>query len=181
MWADLRRVLALWKPRNAALLGGVVVAMLSALSGVALMALAGKGVSAGVAAGSAGLVGVAAILWLRPLVVIRPFMRWWERMASHAAAFRALADTRVWFFGRLAERMPGGIGRAGSGDLLGRIVGDVDSLDRLYLGAIIPAAAALAVVLAVALLLGAEPALLALVALPLALALLLPLALAPAA
>mgnify|MGYP000213880289 CR=1 FL=1 len=26
------------------------------------------------------------------------------------AAFRALADTRVWFFSRLAERMPAGIG-----------------------------------------------------------------------
>jgi ATP-binding cassette subfamily C protein CydC len=181
MWRDLRRVLALWKPRNAALAFGIVIAMLSALSGVALMALAGKGVAAGVAAGGAGLVGVAALLWVRPFVAIRPSMRWWERMASHEAAFRALADTRVWFFNRLAERMPGGIGRAGSGDLLGRIVGDVDSLDRLYLGAIIPAAAALAVVLAVAVLLGAEPALLLVVAVPLALALVLPLALAPAA
>ncbi len=186
MWADLARVLGLWRARRGALLFGLAVAMLSALTGVALMALAGKGVAAGVAsAGVAGaaavsLTGIAALLWVRPFVAIRPFARWWERMASHAAAFRALADTRIWFFRRLAERMPAGIGARGTGDLLGRVVSDVDALDRLYLGALVPAAAGLAVVVAVALLLGAEPALLALVALPLALALLLPLLVAPA-
>jgi ATP-binding cassette subfamily C protein CydC len=179
MWADLSRVLALWSARKRALWGGLGVAMLSALSGVALMTLAGKGVAAGIA-GGAGMLGVAALLWLRPFVIIRPALRWWERMASHDAAFRALADTRVWFFRRLAERMPGGIGHAGSGDLLGRLVSDVDALDRFYLGAIVPAAGGLAAVLAIALLLGAEPGLLLLVALPLAVALVLPLALAPA-
>lgn len=179
MWADLIRVLRLWAPRRNALLLGLVIAMLSALSGVALLALAGKGVAAG--AGGVGLVGVAALIWLRPVVVVRPLLRWWERMASHAAAFQALADTRVWFFRRLAERMPGGIGLRGSGDLLGRVISDVEALDRLYLGGIMPAAAALAVVAAIALLLGAEPMLMALLVLPLSLALILPLVLAPAA
>ncbi len=179
MWADLRRVLQLWAPRRNALLLGLLVAMASALGGVALLALAGKGVAAG--AGGVGLVGVVALIWLRPLVILRPLLRWWERMSTHAAAFRALADTRVWFFGRLAERMPAGIGLRGSGDLLGRVITDVEALDRLYLGGIVPAAAALAVVLAIAALLGAEPLLMALVALPLTLALVLPLLLAPAA
>jgi ATP-binding cassette, subfamily C, bacterial CydC len=179
MWADLNRVLRLWAPRRRALWLGLLVAMVSALSGVALLALAGKGVAAG--AGGVGLVGVAALIWLRPLVLLRPLLRWWERMSTHAAAFRALADTRVWFFGRLAERMPAGIGLRGSGDLLGRIISDVEALDRLYLGGIVPAAAALAVVVAVAILLGAEPLLMAVVALPLTLALVLPLMLAPAA
>ena len=179
MWADLARVLRLWGPRRNALLAGLGVAMLSALSGVALLALAGKGVAAG--AGGVGLVGVAAVIWLRPLVLLRPLLRWWERMSTHAAAFRALADTRIWFFGRLGERMPGGIGLRGSGDLLGRVISDVDALDRLYLGGIVPAAAGLAVVTAVALLLGAEPLLMALVVVPLACALILPLLLAAGA
>lgn len=179
MWADLARVLRLWAPRRKALLLGLAIGMLSALSGVALLALAGKGVAAG--AGGVGLVGVAALIWLRPLVLLRPLLRWWERMASHAGAFQALADTRVWFFGRLAERMPAGIGLRGSGDLLGRVISDVEALDRLYLGGLVPAAAALAVVAAIALLLGAEPGLMALLTLPLSLALILPLLLAPAA
>lgn len=179
MWSDLWRVARLWRSRWPALLGALGVAMLSALSGIALMTLAGKGVAAGVTGG--GLIGVAALLWLRPFVLIRPATRWWERMASHDAAFRALADTRVWFFRRLAERRPGGIGMGGSGDLLGRLIADVDALDRFYLGAVVPAAGALAAVLAIAILLGAEPWLLVLMALPLLLALVLPLALAPAA
>jgi len=179
MWADFTRVLRLWAPRRKALILGLFIGMLSALSGVALLALAGKGVAAG--AGGVGLVGVAALVWLRPLVVLRPLLRWWERMASHAAAFQALADTRIWFFSRLAERMPGGIGLRGSGDLLGRVISDVEALDRLYLGGLMPAAAALAVVAAIAILLGAEPGLMALLVLPLSLALILPLVLAPAA
>ncbi|MBS7790171.1 thiol reductant ABC exporter subunit CydC [Roseococcus sp. SDR] len=179
MWADLNRVLKLWGTRRKALAWGLVIGMLSALSGVALLALAGKGVAAG--AGGIGLVGVSALIWLRPVVLIRPLLRWWERMASHAAAFQALADTRVWFFRRLAERMPAGIGLRGSGDLLGRVISDVEALDRLYLGGLMPAAAALAVVAAIALLLGAEPVLMLLLVLPLGLALILPLVLAPAA
>lgn len=177
MWAELGRVLSLWRPRWGALAAGLAVAILSALSGVALLALAGRGVAAGVA----GLGGVVALVWLRPLVLLRPLLRWAERYVTHSAGFAALADTRVWFFRRLAARMPGGIGHRGSGDLLGRIIADVDALDRLYLGVMVPAAGAVAAVAAIALLLGAAPGLLALAVLPLGIALLLPLVLAPAA
>ena len=56
--------------------------------------------------------------------------------------FRALADLRIWFFRRLAQRMPAGIGGRSSGDLLGRLVSDVEALDGLYLRAILPGVAA---------------------------------------
>ena len=77
--------------------------------------------------------------------------------------------------------MPAGVGGRSSGDLLGRLVADVEALDALYLRAILPALAALAAVLAAAFLLGGEPTLAALACLPLLLALLLPFALAPSA
>ena len=77
--------------------------------------------------------GAVAFLLLRPLIGLRPAARWAERMATHAATFRALADTRVWFFRRLAERLPAGIGLRPLGDLLGRLVADVEALDGLYL------------------------------------------------
>lgn len=171
---DLMRIWALWRPRGGWLLAGLAVAVLSALSAVALLALAGQGVAAGVA----GAGGAAALLLTRPMVAIRPALRWAERMVSHEATFRALADTRVWFFRRLAERMPGGLGHAGAGEARGRMIADIEALDGLYLRAVLPAVAAAAVVLAVALLLGAAPGLAALVALPLALAILLPIWLA---
>ncbi|KAA2211908.1 thiol reductant ABC exporter subunit CydC [Pseudoroseomonas oryzae] len=178
----LLRVLSLWRSRRGWLLGGVVIAALAALAGVAMLALAGRGVSEGLrhSALTAGAVG--SLLLLRPLILLRPVARYLERLATHSATFRALADTRLWFFRRLAERLPAGLGLRGAGDLLGRIVTDVEALDGLYLRALVPGAAAVAVVLAVAVLLGAAgPGLAAVVALPLAAALLLPPLLAPGA
>ncbi len=170
MIRDLFRVWGLWRARGGWLLIGAVVAVASALSAVALLALAGAGVASGVAMGG----GALAILLLRPLMLARPALRWAERMASHEATFRALADTRVWFFRQLATRMPGGLGLTGTGDARGRMVADIEALDGLYLRAVLPALAAACVVAVVALLLGAEPGLAALVAVPLAAALLLP-------
>jgi len=185
MMRDLMRVLGLWRRRWPALVAALAVSVISAMAGLALMALAGRAVSGEVAAAAGTLAtGSAALLllWLRPLLLGRPGLRWGERMATHAAAFRALADTRVWFFSRLAARLPGGIGHGRAGDLLGRIVADVEALDGLYLRALVPLAAGAAVVLAMALLLGAiAPLLAVLVAVPLAAALALPPLLAPIA
>ncbi|MFC7689333.1 hypothetical protein ACFQY5_06545 [Paeniroseomonas aquatica] len=179
MTADLLRVLGLWRGRTGWLLAGVGITMLSALIGAALLALAGQAVAA--VLGGAAVAGTVAFLLLRPLIGLRPAARWAERMVTHAATFRALADTRVWFFRRLAERLPAGIGLRRSGDLLGRMVADVEALDGLYLKVIIPVAAALAMVAVVAALLLGAPLLAAAVALPLAVALALPLLLAPGA
>ena len=170
MLADLIRIWGLWRARGGWLLIGLGIGVASALAAVALLALAGLGVAAGVAAGG----GALAIFLLRPLMLARPALRWAERMASHEATFRALADTRIWFFRRLAERLPGGLGHTSAGDARGRMIADIEALDGLYLRAVLPAVAAAAVVAAVALLLGAEPGLAALVAVPLGAALLLP-------
>ena len=177
MWADLARVIGLWRSRAGWLLAGAAVAATSSLLAVALLALAGQGMAAAIT----GTAGMAALLWLRPLVLLRPAARWAERMVTHAATFRALADTRVWFFRRLAERLPAGIGLNRSGDLLGRLVADVEALDGLYLRALVPAGVAVMVVLIVAVLLGAVPLLALAVTAPLLVALLLPLLLAPGA
>ena len=175
---DLGRILGLWRSRGGWLTLGALVACASALAGLALLALAGQGVAAGLATGT--LAGAGSLLLLRPLILIRPLLRWAERMATHEATFRALADTRTWFFRRLSGRLSAGPGLTRSGDLLGRLVSDVEALDGLYLRALVPMAAATAVVLAVAVILGAlSPALAAIVAIPLALALLLPVLIAP--
>jgi len=182
MTRDLLRVLGLWRSRTPWLAAGAAVATLSALAGLALLAFAGQGVAEGVTAATIFAGGAAAFVWLRAVAVLRPVARYLDRLVSHAAAFRALADTRVWFFRRLAERLPAGIGFRRTGDLLGGMVSDVDALDRVYLGVLVPAVAAGAVVLAIAALLGAvSPVLALLVAGPLALALLLAPFLAPGA
>lgn len=182
MIGDLTRVLGLWQSRTGWLLAGLAIAVAAALAGLALLGLAGQGVAEGVTTATLFVGGGAALFWLRPVVLLRPVARYFERLVTHAATFRALADTRVWFFRRLAERLPAGLGFRRAGDLLGRLVSDIDALDRVYLGALVPGVAALGAVVVIALLLGAiSPVLAALVALPLALALLLPPLLAPGA
>ncbi len=115
-------------------------------------------------------------------MLFRPVARYVERLVTHEATFRALADMRVWFFTRLADRLPAGLGLRRAGDLLGRLVADVESLDGLYLRVLVPLGASLAVVLAVVVVIGGtDPMLAAILALPLAAALALPLLLAPAA
>lgn len=181
MWRDLARILSLWRGHTPRLLLGAGVAAAAALAGVALLALAGQGVADGLRAG-APVAAAASLLLLRPLILLRPALRWCERMSTHSATFRALADTRVWFFRRLADRLPAGLGLRRAGDLLGHLVTDVEALDGLYLRALVPIAAAAATVLAVSLLLGfASPGIAAVVALPLVVALLLPPLLAPLA
>jgi ATP-binding cassette subfamily C protein CydC len=182
MTGDLLRILRMWRSRAGWLAAGVAAAIIAALAAVALLALAGRGVAEGMAQATLFASAGAALIWMRPVAVLRPVARYLDRLVSHAAAFRALADTRVWFFRRLAERLPAGVGFRRTGDLLGRLVTDIDALDRVYLGALVPAAAAAAVVLAIALVLGTVSPLLALlVAAPLAVALLLPPLLAPGA
>ena len=70
-------------------------------------------------------------------------LRYAERMVTHAATFRALADLRVWFFRGLAARAAGGLGFRQAGDLLSRMVGDVEALDGLYIRILLPLAGAL--------------------------------------
>jgi ATP-binding cassette subfamily C protein CydC len=75
-------------------------------------------------------------------------------MVTHAGTFRALADLRVWFFRGLAARAAGGLGFRQAGDVLSRIVTDVEALDGLYLRILVPLAGALFLVPAAALLAG---------------------------
>ena len=73
----------------------------------------------------------------------RVVLRYGERLATHDAMFRALADLRVWFFRQLAARAAGGIGFRRSGDLLSRLVSDIEALDAIYLRINVPLVAAL--------------------------------------
>src|SRR6202034_97244 len=75
---------------------------------------------------------------LRLLGVARVVLRYAERLVTHAATFRALADLCVWFFRNLARSSAGGLGFRQSGDVLARLVGDIEALDGLYLRILVP-------------------------------------------
>ena len=157
-------ILSLWRRHAPALLGGVLASLAAFAAGLALLATAGLRL----AGTGAGLVLASALL-LRLLGLGRVLLRYGERLLTHDAMFRALADLRVWFFRRLAGTAAGGIGYRRSGDLLSRLVGDVEALDGLYLRIIVPlAGAVLALPLLVLLALRHGPGLAAAVAIPFA-------------
>ena len=133
MSADLLRILGLWRGRAVWLTAGVLVSLAALASAVGLMAFGGLALT--------GVVGVPLVL--RWLGVGRVLLRYAERLVTHNAMFRALSDVRVWFFRQLARGSAGGLGFRRAGDLLARLVGDVEALDGLYIRILVPLAGAL--------------------------------------
>ncbi|MFA1821058.1 thiol reductant ABC exporter subunit CydC [Virgibacillus oceani] len=68
----------------------------------------------------------------------RALSRYAERYFSHRATFTILSNVRVAFFERLEQVVPGIFQKYQSGDLLSRIVGDVESLQDYFLRVFYP-------------------------------------------
>ncbi|MEU4105412.1 thiol reductant ABC exporter subunit CydD, partial [Streptomyces tanashiensis] len=75
----------------------------------------------------------------------RAVFRYAERLVSHDAVLRMLADLRVSVFRRLERIAPAGLRRTRRGDLLARLVQDVDALQDYWLRWLLPAGTALLV------------------------------------
>jgi thiol reductant ABC exporter CydC subunit len=108
-----------------------------------------------------------AIVAVRAFGISRGVLRYAERLVGHDTAFRSLTSVRVSVYGRLERLSPAGLGQYRRGDLLARLVGDVDSSVDLIVRVVLPvvsglAAGALAVGIGWALLPAAGAALLAL-------------------
>ncbi|MBS1090771.1 thiol reductant ABC exporter subunit CydC [Gluconobacter sp. Dm-74] len=133
----LSRILQVWRPQYTRLITGIIIAELAVCAGLALMGQAG-----GRLAGAAIGVGAAYFL-LRLSGAAQIVLRYVERLYTHDAMFRALSDLRVWFYRKLAGGAAAGLGFQRSGDLLSRLVSDVQTLDNLYLRIFVPLVSAL--------------------------------------
>jgi ATP-binding cassette subfamily C protein CydCD len=88
---------------------------------------------------------MVAVTATRAFGIGRAVFRYAERLVSHDAVLRMLADTRVAVYRRLERLAPAGLHRARRGDLLTRLVADVDALQDYWLRWLLPAGAALTV------------------------------------
>lgn len=125
-------ILLVWRPYRSRLIFGIVIAIISALLSMSLM---------GTAATRIGVIGSMAFFSLMTLRILgagRVISRYLERLFTHDAMFRALTATRIWFFRHLARVSDHGIGFLRSGDMLSRLVNDIDALDAIYLRLILP-------------------------------------------
>ena len=77
--------------------------------------------------------------------ISRAVSRYLERLVSHNVTFELLADLRTWLYGRLEPLSPARLLEYRSGDLLTRIVKDVEELENIYLRAFSPVIVAVAI------------------------------------
>jgi ATP-binding cassette subfamily C protein CydC len=116
---------------------GIVFGSLSALSAVALLAASSYLITR--AAEQPPILYLSlAVVGVRAFALTRAVFRYLERLSSHDAAFRQLAVVRTELYRRLIRVAPAGLGRTDRGDLLARVVGDVDALQDLPLRVVQP-------------------------------------------
>jgi len=130
MWQAMhaqRRRLAL-----AAILG-----LLASASGVALLGTSGWLISYAAEMPPVLSLGIAAVL-VRTFALTRSVFRYAERLVGHDAAFRGLTSLRVSVYERLEVLAPVGLARFRRGDLLARLVADIDTAMDLPLRVVLP-------------------------------------------
>ncbi|MFF0963940.1 thiol reductant ABC exporter subunit CydD [Streptomyces sp. NPDC003703] len=88
---------------------------------------------------------MVAVTATRAFGIGRAVFRYAERLVSHDAVLRMLAETRVAVYRRLERLAPAGLRRTRRGDLLSRLVADVDALQDYWLRWLLPAGAAVTV------------------------------------
>jgi ATP-binding cassette subfamily C protein CydC len=84
-----------------------------------------------------------AIVGVRFFGISRGVFRYLERLVSHDVTFRLLSHLRVWFYERLEPLAPARLMDYRAGDLLARIIGDVETLENFYVRVVAPPLVAL--------------------------------------
>ncbi|MFF5961779.1 thiol reductant ABC exporter subunit CydD [Streptomyces luteogriseus] len=140
----LARVRALSGARRGRLGLALLLGSLALASAVGLMATSGWLISRA-SQQPPVLYLMMAVTATRAFGIGRAVFRYAERLVSHDAVLRMLADTRVAVFRRLERLAPAGLRRVRRGDLLSRLVADVDALQDYWLRWLLPAGAAVVV------------------------------------
>jgi len=133
----LRALLALGEAPRSRVALTVALGSTTIVFGVGLMATAGYLISRA-AERPAILSLTAAIVGVRFFGIARPIARYFDRLSSHDLAFRFLAGARRRAYDRIEPLAPGQLEGHRRGDLLSRLVADVDSLQNLHLRGIGP-------------------------------------------
>ncbi|SEB95317.1 ATP-binding cassette, subfamily C, CydCD [Streptomyces sp. 2224.1] len=88
---------------------------------------------------------MVAVTATRAFGIGRAVFRYAERLVAHDAVFRMLAEARVAVFRRLERLAPAGLKERSRGDLLSRLVADVDAGQDYFLRWLLPVGAAVLV------------------------------------
>ncbi|MEC6882467.1 heme ABC transporter ATP-binding protein/permease CydC [Photobacterium piscicola] len=140
---DLIPYLKLYRKHWFGLTLGMILGLLTLLSAISLLTLSGWFIAASAVAGLT-LISSQTFNYMVPGAGVRGFSmartagRWAERVVSHNATFKLLADLRLFFFRKLTPLIPGRHANLRDADLLNRLVADVDAMDHVYLRLVSP-------------------------------------------
>jgi len=142
------RLTAFLKPFVGSVLLSVLLGAATIFCGIGLL-----GTSAYLIASAALHPSIAAlqvaIVGVRFFGIGRGAARYLERLASHSANFKLLANLRVWFYQRIEPLAPASLVSRGSGDVLARAVADIETLENFYIRLVAPPVIALVTLVAV--------------------------------
>ncbi len=147
---ELGPFIRLFRAHRRSMALGVLLGLIAIGSVVGLLSLAGWFLTA---TALAGLTAAGAMqfnfffpsIGVRLFAFARTLARYGERLVSHDATFRILESLRVWFYRHMEPLAPACLARYRSGDILNRLVEDIDTMDNLYLRVLSPAASAVVV------------------------------------
>ncbi len=136
----LWRLLKLFRPYWGWMVLGILISLVTLLANVSLLALSGWFITAMAIAGltSAHMNYFTPSAAIRGFAIARIVSRYGERIITHEATFRLLAQLRRWFYEKLEPLSPAVLQTYKSGDLLSRIRADIDTLENFYLRIFLP-------------------------------------------
>lgn len=128
-----------WRIALAILLGTIMLASSITLFGMAAYLVA-----------AAALVPLLVLLSIpiylvQTMGIVRATARYCERLVSHNTTLRLLAHLRVWAYKRIEPQAPAHLVSYRSGDMLARLVADIEELQNVYLRVVSPIVVALVV------------------------------------
>ncbi|MGF1737139.1 heme ABC transporter ATP-binding protein/permease CydC [Photobacterium satsumensis] len=139
---DLIPYLKLYRKHWFGLTLGMLLGLGTLLAAMSLLTLSGWFITASAVAGLT--IARETFNYMLPGAGVRGFSiartagRWGERVVSHNATFKLLADLRLFFFRKLTPLIPGRQTNLRDADLLNRLVADVDAMDHVYLRLVSP-------------------------------------------
>ncbi|MRR32992.1 thiol reductant ABC exporter subunit CydC, partial [bacterium] len=96
-----------------------------------------------------------AIVGVRFFGISRAVFRYLERLVSHSVNLRVLSRLREWFYQQVEASPPADLHTRKAGDLLNRVMGDLEILENFYVRVVSPVVVALVVAAGVSLFIGA--------------------------
>lgn len=149
MNSTLGRLLRLASPQLGRMIASILLGVLTVASGIGLMSVSAYLITRAALQPPLSELQVA-IAGVRAFGIARGLLRYAERLLSHETALRILARLRVWIYERVEPLAPARLESYRSGDLLARLIADVNTLENLFVRALAPTVVSIAIGIAMA-------------------------------